>query len=216
MSAIAARREQILSTIERTYSPLRHVALLALIGGGVIAFAAAGLDGLSPAEAAVAPVAFLFANFAEWALHRWVMHVPTRLRAVYDRHTLTHHAVFLPGRMAIDAPRELRYVLMPFFALPAMVVAVSPVIAALALLWSHDAARVFLIVAVGYYLLYEVLHTAYHLPETTAVGRSRLVRALRRHHAHHHDPRVMAETNFNIPFPIADWVLGTRGRAGAP
>lgn len=212
MTALTTRRDEILATIERTYSPRRHVTLLVLIGGGVVAYAAAGLRAPSLAELALAPVAFLFANFAEWALHRYVMHVPTRLRAIYDRHALTHHAVFVPGRMAIDAARELRYVLMPFFALPAMVAGVSPVIAALALLWSGNAARIFVIVAVGYYLLYEVLHTAYHLPETSAVGRSWLVRVLRRYHEHHHDPRVMTETNFNITFPIADWVLGTRGR----
>jgi sterol desaturase/sphingolipid hydroxylase (fatty acid hydroxylase superfamily) len=39
------------------------------------------------------------------------------------------------------------------------------------------------------------------------------VGALRRHHQTHHDPALMAQWNFNITFPVADWFLGTTYRA---
>jgi sterol desaturase/sphingolipid hydroxylase (fatty acid hydroxylase superfamily) len=210
-ATLAASAEEILGSIEASYSPVRHVAALVLLGGGAVAFAAATLERPSAAEWAVVPAAFLVANIAEWALHRYVMHVPrVPGRVIYERHTLTHHALFTPGRMAVTSPRELRFVLMPALALPAMLVAVAPLIAAVALAVSPNAARILTLVLVGYYLLYEALHTAYHLPESSAIGRTRLVRALRRHHATHHDPRAMSDTNFNITFPIADALFGTR------
>src|SRR5438105_3154008 len=77
-----------------------------------------------------APAAFLLGNFFEWGLHRWVMHVPRAAgRAIYERHTLTHHALFTPGRMAVASARELRWVLMPAAAFLGMLAAVAPVVA---------------------------------------------------------------------------------------
>jgi sterol desaturase/sphingolipid hydroxylase (fatty acid hydroxylase superfamily) len=35
------------------------------------------------------------------------------------------------------------------------------------------------------------------------------VRILRRHHAIHHDPRLMQRYNFNVTVPLWDWVRGT-------
>lgn len=208
----AGARDAVLAETEPGYSPLRHGIAIALLGGGAIAAAAWGLEGLRAADLGVAAGAFLFANVAEWALHRYVLHVPTLLRIVYERHALKHHVAFTHERMAIGGARELRWILMPWHALPAMLLGASPVAAALYLLAGERAARVFLAVAVGYYLLYEALHAAYHLPETSRLGRSRIVAALRRHHAAHHDPRAMTSVNFNITFPIADALFGTMRR----
>jgi len=38
---------------------------------------------------------------------------------------------------------------------------------------------------------------------------------LRRHHAAHHDPRLMTRYNFNVTFPIADRLFGTVAPAAA-
>jgi sterol desaturase/sphingolipid hydroxylase (fatty acid hydroxylase superfamily) len=42
------------------------------------------------------------------------------------------------------------------------------------------------------------------------------VRALRRHHAVHHDPELMQRWNFNVTVPLWDLVRGTIHRAGPP
>jgi hypothetical protein len=65
---------------------------------------------------------------------------------------------------------------------------------------------------VGYFLTYEWLHFAYHQPEASWIGRNPIVARLRRHHAVHHDPHRMRRVNFNITFPIADWLFGTSAR----
>ena len=48
-----------------------------------------------------------------------------------------------------------------------------------------------------------------HLPPESFVGRRRLVRVLREHHARHHHPRLMQRWNFNVTVPLFDWLHGT-------
>jgi sterol desaturase/sphingolipid hydroxylase (fatty acid hydroxylase superfamily) len=60
-----------------------------------------------------------------------------------------------------------------------------------------------------YVVSYEWLHLAYHLPADSFIGRRWLIARLRRHHALHHDPRLMQKWNFNVTFPIWDRVRGT-------
>jgi fatty acid hydroxylase family protein len=207
--ALSERRAEIAARIEASYSPVRHVAALFVIASATVAVAAVGLHGVKVVELAVVPIAFTLANFGEWALHRYAMHAPVFPRAMYERHALTHHVLYTVDAFEVREARELRFVLMPWFALPGMIACVAPVVALLAFAWSPNAARLFVIVAVGYYMLYEVCHTLYHLPSGAPVARTRLVRALRRLHWVHHDPSLMRRANFNVTFPIADAVLGT-------
>jgi len=58
----------------------------------------------------------------------------------------------------------------------------------------------------------EWLHLLYHLPEGSRLGELALIRALKRHHQTHHNPALMNDCNFNITFPIWDWVKGTLHR----
>jgi len=51
---------------------------------------------------------------------------------------------------------------------------------------------------------------------TDLVGRSRLIRWLRRTHAMHHTPELMQKWNFNVTVPLADVVLGTLYRGPVP
>ncbi|MBT8064765.1 MAG: fatty acid hydroxylase family protein, partial [Gammaproteobacteria bacterium] len=69
-----------------------------------------------------------------------------------------------------------------------------------------------LAVATGtaYYLNYEWLHLAYHCDPRSRIGRIPGIQALRRLHLRHHDPRLMTRYNFNITYPIGDWLFRTR------
>ena len=112
--------------------------------------------------------------------------------------------------MPIDGLQDLRAVLFPpllvvfFFGLFA-----TPVWFALAWLFSTNVAWLFVASGIGYFLNYEVLHTAYHLPEGHWLARNALVKRLRWLHTIHHDPRQMATRNFNISYPLCDWLFGT-------
>lgn len=59
------------------------------------------------------------------------------------------------------------------------------------------------------YLVYEVLHTTQHLPDSNPLTKLPWIRTMRRHHAIHHRRSVMRSRNFNLTFPLMDWLLGT-------
>jgi hypothetical protein len=50
----------------------------------------------------------------------------------------------------------------------------------------------------------------FRLPEGSPALRLPFILRLRRLHHRHHDPRLMATRNFNITYPIGDWLFGTR------
>lgn len=193
------------------YSGKVHFAFALLFSLGGIAACAAFLDDVQPLEWLAVPLTFLYANLAEYAGHRWVMHRKVRrLGLIYERHARQHHRFFTDREMALESWQDCRVVLFPavlmvfFFGAFAL-----PVGLLLAWLVSANVALLFVLVALAYYLNYELLHLAYHLPETIPVSRWPLLRRLRGLHHRHHDPALMAHANFNITYPIGDWLFGT-------
>ena len=70
-----------------------------------------------------------------------------------------------------------------------------------------------------YFVTYEGLHALYHLPDATLrrIGLGgRGFDRLRSHHRHHHRLDRMAHVNFNVTFPLMDWLMGTREKETAP
>jgi sterol desaturase/sphingolipid hydroxylase (fatty acid hydroxylase superfamily) len=179
----------------------------------VIAFAVSRVENLTAVEALALPVGLLWANVGEYFLHRYPMHRPMwPLRFAYDRHAVIHHAVFTHEDMGMQSPRELRWVLFPAFTVPGLVIGMLPVAAAVGWLVSPNAGWLALVVTATYYLLYEFLHTAYHLPATSWLARRKSIAFLRRQHQTHHHPQLMARCNFNVTFPITDALIGTWAR----
>lgn len=189
----------------------RHFAAITLLGVAAPALSVAMLRDPKWWEWAALPAGFLIANFVEWLAHRYPMHHPTRgLREMYDRHTLDHHRFYSETAMEVESPEDFDSVL---FSLPAlaffMLGLAAPIAAAFFALVSWNAGWLFIALAVDYYALYEYFHLAYHLPEDSWVGRLPGMARLRRHHTHHHDPRLMTDWNFNVTFPLFDRLFGT-------
>ncbi len=206
MELAAFRAQTRAEQVGPRYSGVLHFAFVNAMALAVITFAATRLDHPRWSLFTV-PVTFLYANLVEWLAHRGPMHAPKRLLGlVYKRHTLLHHGFFTPEQMALESSRDLKLVLFPpvllifffgLFALPS-----GLLIAAVA---GRNVAALFVMTSMAYYLLYEWLHLSYHLGDRAP----RFIRALRRHHALHHDPRNMTRGNFNITFPICDRLFGT-------
>src|SRR5690606_25844986 len=115
-----------------------------------------------------------------------------------------------------DGLRDLRAVLFPPVLMTFFITAFA-LPAGLLLAWiaTPNVAWLFVATSLGYFLNYELLHLAYHLPPTHPVARLPLVGRLKRLHQAHHDPRLMARCNFNITYPIGDALFGTlRGASG--
>lgn len=215
-AAVAAyRAEHRARHIGPRYRGWLHVATTTLGALAAIGFAAVMVDAPTPAELLTIPAAFVFANLGEYAGHRGPMHHRRRgLAILYERHTGQHHRFYTHDAMAAESPRDFQMVLFP----PAMLIfflgaLALPIGAALHALIAPNVGWLFGATAMAYFLTYEWLHFAYHLPPEGWIGRRGLVRRLRAHHTRHHDPRRMRHTNFNITFPIADWLFGTIDRA---
>lgn len=193
----------------RAHLAFTSVATLAVVGGCL-----AQLSAVSAWEWLALPAVFLYANLAEYWGHRGPMHRPWRgLRSIYTRHTLQHHRFFTREAMAFDGPRDYRAVLFPplliLFFLGAMAL---PMWLLLYLFASPNVAWLSVATGFAYFLNYEWLHFAYHCEPASRVGRLPGVQRLRRLHRVHHDPQLMSRCNFNITYPIGDWLFGTRHR----
>jgi hypothetical protein len=193
------------------YRAGRHLAFTFGIGGAVMVWAALQARAVAPLEWLTVPVTFLYANLAEYWGHRGPMHHLRRgLRLVYERHTRQHHRFFTDDNMDLDGLRDLRAVLFPPVLMSFFVTAFM-LPAALLLAWiaTPNVAWLFVATSLAYFLNYEFLHMAYHLPAHHPIARLGLVRRLEALHRTHHDPRVMASRNFNITYPVCDWLFRT-------
>jgi len=211
----AAFREQHRSRhIGPHYNGWLHFAVTTLGSLGAIAFALYHVDAPSALELAAVPVFFLIANLGEYFGHRGPMHHFTaRLGIIFERHTQQHHRYYTHDAMAASSHHDFQMVLFP----PVMLLfflggLAAPIGLVLGLLGTPNLGWLFAATAIGYFLTYEWLHWSYHQPDDGWIGRRALVRVLRKHHTIHHDVSRMTRVNFNITFPIADAIMGTRAR----
>jgi sterol desaturase/sphingolipid hydroxylase (fatty acid hydroxylase superfamily) len=89
-----------------------------------------------------------------------------------------------------------------------MAMSVPPALV-LGVLWSPNAGWLLMCTTVGMYLNYELFHWCCHVKDDRVVRWVPFVNSLRRHHIAHHNQAIMMERNFNLTYPIADWLCGT-------
>lgn len=207
------RRADIVATMPERYSPALHFAIPAVIGLSV--FGAAlfrlQLDALKPAELLTIPIT-LFAAFGfEWRAHKDILHRRLPLLGVlYERHELQHHVIFTDRNMAMQSKREWWFVLMPPYAVVLVFLTlVLPLAIAIEKYVSTNVAMLVTATSMVFFLSYEWLHLAYHLPADHPIARLGVISKLREHHRRHHEPRLMKRWNFNVTVPVFDWLHGT-------
>lgn len=208
--------EQRASMLPADYSPKKHlfttVAIALAIGTASLWLARRA----APVDWLLALAFFVVANFVEWAVHKNPMHRPLPPRILYKNHTLVHHRAFLPESMPIRNARELGLIMMPWYTMLGLFTVVSPV-ALLAAWWrGPGAAGICYFAAVLYFVTYETTHALYHQSDETlrkiGLGGA-LFQKMRAHHRHHHRLDRMSHVNFNVTFPLMDWLLGTKEAA---
>lgn len=164
-------------------------------------------------------IGIVYASFAEWALHRYVMHRPVRIFGFsftypFHAHARVHHVVFGGGDSYIlnTHPRESQdedqeTIPMKWWNGPVLILmASSPFV-----IWSifrpswWFTASIALAVA-SYYGAYEYLHFCMHKPKGRWLENTRLYKWIDKHHLIHH--QHMGK-NFNVVLPLADFCLGT-------
>lgn len=168
------------------------------------------VDDMGTAEWLTVPAGLVFLNVFEWWVHKYLMHIRVKpFQFLYHKHTVEHHRMFLWKQMGVRNAREMYFVMLPFWAVISAILFTIPLLVIIWLILGSDASWVYLFVECAYIATYEFVHMLYHLPESSRIGQSRLVRGMAEHHARHHDPKLMADWNFNILVPMADRVLNT-------
>src|SRR5690554_3749035 len=125
-----AFRAEFRQTIPESYSGVRHALIVLLFGVVAITICIAFMTTpVSWIELAMIPSVVLAWNLVEWYGHK-LLHRPgsnSLSRALYTRHTLTHHRFFTHQNGVLDNSRDLKIVFFPVFALPAItVLAMAP------------------------------------------------------------------------------------------
>ena len=207
------RRAQIVAHLPARYSPTMHLAIPAMIGLCVliVAIVRVQTNALRPIELLSIPVT-LFAAFGfEWRAHKSILHrrLPL-LGLLYERHELYHHVIFTDRDMAVKSRREWWFVLMPAYAVVLIFLTlVLPFAFVIERFVTTNVAMFVTITAMVFFLSYEWLHLAYHLPLEHPIARLGFIAKLREHHRRHHEPRLMKRWNFNVTVPLFDRLHGT-------
>jgi hypothetical protein len=204
-------RERYVAQISPFYNGIVHIAVMYAAGVGAILWCLARMRNPTWEWLLIVPVA-IGGNFAEWALHRFVMHRLIdvfALRAIYDRHTRQHHQYFTDNDVTIGTVKEFRIVFFPWRVL-AVLASVGGILGVLAGRFiDANAGYVVFITMIGHYMMYETFHFCCHVPENGFVRHMPLINTVRRHHKAHHNLGIMMRCNMNLTFPFADWFLGT-------
>ncbi len=207
---IQAFRSRYRADIHPLYNPWLHGAFVLVFGGLAIGGFWSSVHQVKALEWLAVPITLLFFNFGVYGVHRHLGHHKKRFaRMFYARHAGDHHSFFAPGHMTYDSARDWRVILFP-----AWLIVVYTGVIALPLWWllhrfdTNVAGLVGGCLVLGY-LTYEVFHACEHLPPGNPVTGLPWIRQMRRLHELHHRHELMLARNFNIVFPLMDYLFGT-------
>src|SRR5262245_9055583 len=204
-------RKQYQAQIHPLYSGPVHIGVIYVVGLSVIGWCVSRLQGATWEWLLVIPV-FFFSNLFEWWIQKRVMHrlvAVCCLRAIYDRHTRQHHQYFTDNEMCVSTTREWRIIFFPWRALFTFMALGVPLALALGAAVNPNAGYILMITIVGQYLIYETFHYCCHVRDNLFVRHIPFVNTIRRHHTAHHRYGLMLARHLTLPFPIADWLMGT-------
>ena len=208
----AAFRREYRSRIAGWYNGYVHILVIYAIGAMAFYIYASHIADVAWWEWQIVPAVFLACNIFEWFLHKYVMHRPINVRglkAIYERHTLNHHQFFTDGEMRFRDQRDWRVTVFPPYALVVFTLMSIPAAAVVHFVVSANAGWLLISTTTSMYLIYEFMHFCCHVDENAFVRWCPFVNTLRRHHAAHHNSRLMMEQNMNLTFPVSDWLFGT-------
>ncbi|WP_095194667.1 SRPBCC family protein [Pseudomonas sp. Irchel 3A7] len=205
-----AFRSRYRANIHPLYNPWLHGAFVLLFGILAIAAFWSTVHRVQPLAWLAVPLTLLLFNLGVYLVHRHLGHHKKAFaRMFYARHAGDHHSFFAPGYMTYDSARDWRVILFP-----AWLIVLHTLVITLPIWWllkqfdANVAGLVAGCLVLGY-LAYEVFHACEHLPPHNPLTRLPWIRQMRRLHELHHRREMMQERNFNIVFPLMDYLFGT-------
>lgn len=186
------------------YALANFLILIAIIGALAVT-----IPKYEPYFLALLPAYFLFANGLEYVLHRYPMHHKTKGFEVVYEHVSIHHNFYADRDFYFKEPRDYYAAILPFYIFIGLTLVITAVSGLIYVGFGLSNALFFALVAYAYYLLYELLHFSYHMSENSLIKKLPFFKRLSHQHILHHQTRLMAHYNFNITFPIFDWLFST-------
>jgi hypothetical protein len=165
----------------------------------------------------VLPLAFVAAlvqtSLFEWTYHRYWLHRPWLPPAMFTAHTLVHHQLCKhEDTFHVTEDEQEEALTFQWWAAPVLVGMNMIPWVGLALLdhfsgipWWPVSMTVGGVVLL-YYFAYEGFHYLMHKPSMPWIERTGAFKFMKHHHQLHH---VYMGKNFNVVFPLADFLLGT-------
>jgi hypothetical protein len=200
--------------ISRYYNAWLHGGFVLAWGVACLLFFAGRAQAVQPLEWLTVPLAIVFFNWGEYAVHKNFGHQKRRLGALfYKRHTGDHHSFFVEGHMLPEGSRDYRVVFFPAWLIVLFSAAMTAAWWALSFA-NANVGALFAFTLLAGYLTYEIFHACEHLPPAHPLARLPGIRYMRRHHELHHRRELMQTHNFNLTLPLMDWLLGTWYRDG--
>lgn len=151
--------------------------------------------------------AFCLGSIIEWFVHKDLMHSIQWMKTPHQRHAVEHHAERkAPGKYYAKADELKEYHLFETSFMPALWILHAPLFFA-AYYFFGLASGIGVAAGTGAYVIgYEVLHWYMHCPDEFIFRNTRWFQFISEHHRLHHNK---ASINYNVVFPLGDWLLGT-------
>lgn len=201
-------REEIIPTY---YYGRLHVLINGLLLLGIIFFSCSKIEAPTFFQFLLLPLMLVVGNIAVFIIHRYILHRKISFFPyAYKIHTQMHHQFFTDEHIVYRDTRDFYILFFP----PEVVIVFSfvfcPMIFFMAsLLFSFNVAYFLVLGAAIYFILYEVFHFISHLPLEHFLLKFPLFFYMREHHRHHHNPKLMRDYNFNIVYPLCDFIFKT-------
>ena len=156
----------------------------------------------------------VYASFAEWVIHKYMMHRPIfGYRHFYVAHAQVHHGKYQANPSYWLGERPPVDLTFAPWAMPFPTLFHAPYLLAIGIWVSVPAALGPLFAFMAYQGVYEYFHFCMHVPKGRWFETNAVFKFMNEHHYQHHKK---ANTNLNVVFPIADFILGTRRKLEAP
>lgn len=199
------------NVIPRYYSPALHVLFNfgLLIGSCLYTFLK--IQSIGIYETVLFVMMMILGNFVIYFIHRYPLHkkYPFIAKHTFDIHSKQHHRFYTYQNYQFDSPKDFYILFFPMWTVAAFVGGFLPLLYILSsLIFEQPQVWTILFSATLYFLLYEFIHFASHLPPQHILLKFKPLAYMWRHHQTHHDPSLMSQYNFNIVYPLADWLFG--------
>jgi hypothetical protein len=198
--------------IPRYYSGTLHVFFNFTVLIALCAYFLSKVSHPTTVELLALPLGFVVGNLGVYLIHKYLLHrqIPGLAKYTFRIHSLWHHRFFTHELSVYESSRDFYILFFPTWVVAGFAIGFLPLTYfVVSLFASTNVTFLFLFMSTFYFILYEVFHFSSHLPEKHWLHKIPVFRIAHKHHLDHHNPALMHDYNFNIVYPLFDFILGT-------